>query len=461
MATNETPQQDEQPHPQDGPAGGGFSISGKMLGIVGGGAAALVVVIVVIVVVVLAATGVFSGGGSVLGYIPGDAGLVTIGDVRTQTNSDGLEDYVEFIQDGGGDPRDTKDIGMDDDNIEIFAVVYESLGGNDTLWIAKGDFEFDDIRDELDDGLDCEDDDYRGFEMWECPGRSFPAAVAIFEKNGYVVIASQDQSDLERLLTYMVREPEQLANAPDSDIRRILNTVGDGWLRIAAVDDCPVDRCQGSGLALQGEDSDSIDVSFALMFGSERAAEAMKGEIGIDDYITTLLSVLALDLDIGNVKADGEFVVGDGVAEFVDQDEPRSSNRSSGGGSARPAATAAPPWATPTAILDPIATPTAIPGRPVATATAKRAIHEAVGRDEWIEDCSGITLEQTNQYLARHEQITRNDAYEHCECLHDYVQEWEGPPPATMSDLAAGRLGADALSFVDVLSDAGSYCAGW
>lgn len=452
MATNETPQHDEQPQPQVGPAGGRFSISGKTLGIAGAGAAALVVVIVI---VMLAVTGAFgggsvSGGESVLGYVPGDAGLVTIGDVRTQTSRAGLEDFVEFIQDGGDDPRDTKDIGMDNDNIELFAVVYESLGGIDNLWIAKGGFEFDDIREELDDGLDCEDDDFRGFEMWECSGRGFPAAVAIFEKDGYVVIASQRQSDLERLLTYMSREPEQLANAEDSDMRRILNTVGDGWLRVAAVDECPVDRCQGSGLALQGHDSDSIDVSFALMFGSDRAAEAMEGEIGIDDYITTLLSVLALDLEIGNVKADGEFVVGDGIAEFVDPEESRPSNRGSGSGGARQAPTAAPA----------MTAPTTAPAAVMATPTPQRAARETVGREEWVDDCSEITLVQTNQYLTRHEQITQDDAYEHCECLHDYVQEWEGPPAATMSDAAAGRLGADALSFANVLSDASSYCAG-
>ena len=43
MATSQTPQQDEQPHLQGGPAGGRFSISGKTLGIVGGGATALAV----------------------------------------------------------------------------------------------------------------------------------------------------------------------------------------------------------------------------------------------------------------------------------------------------------------------------------------------------------------------------------------------------------------------------------
>ena len=84
-----------------------------------------------------------------------------------------------------------------------------------------------------------------------------------------------------------------------------------------------------------------------------------------------------------------------------------------------------------------------------------------MARDAWVEDCSEITFVQTNQYLARHEQITRDDAYEHCACLHDYVQEWEGPPAAAVSDVAAGRLGADALSFANVLSDASSYCGGW
>ena len=104
---------------------------------------------------------------------------------------------------------------------------------------------------------------------------------------------------------------------------------------------------------------------------------------------------------------------------------------------------------------------TAAPAAPVDTPTPELAASEAVGRERWIEDCSEITLVQTNQYLARHEQITRDDANEHCECVHDYVQEWEGPPAATMSDVAAGRLGADALRFANVLSEAGSYCAGW
>ena len=172
MATNETPQQ--QPQPQGGPAGGGFSISGKTLAVAGGGAAALVAVIVV---VVLAVTGAFggggvSGGGNRAGLCPRAtpdwSPSATSGPKPAAT---AWRTTSHSSRTGGDDPRDTRDIGMDDDHIELFAVVYETFGGDDTLWIAKGDFEFDDIREELDDGLDCDDDDYRGFEMWECAGR--------------------------------------------------------------------------------------------------------------------------------------------------------------------------------------------------------------------------------------------------------------------------------------------------
>ena len=52
---------------------------------------------------------------------------------------------------------------------------------------------------------------------------------------------------------------------------------------------------------------------------------------------------------------------------------------------------------------------------------ASTAAQAAVGRGEWVEDCSEVTLAQTNQYLARHEQISRGDAREHCEYLHDIV----------------------------------------
>ena len=202
MADNGEQELNRQPshQPQGGPVGGGgFTLSGKTLGIAGGGAAALVVVIVVVVLLV---TGVFGGGGGggasggsdILAYVPGDAGMVGIGDNNAFLNGDVPEDYVEWMEEDSEDSGDSgissetyKALDIKDDDVALSAIVADQ-NLNRTLEIVQGDFEYDVIREELEDGLDCEEDDYRGFELWECPGQK-PPAVALFEKDGYVVMA--------------------------------------------------------------------------------------------------------------------------------------------------------------------------------------------------------------------------------------------------------------------------------
>ena len=327
MAANGDPEQNQQPQPQGGSGGGGFTISGKMLGIAGGGAAALVVVIVVVVLLV---TGVFGGGGSggasggsdVLAYVPGDAGGVAIVDNRAFFGGDVPEDFVEYMEDedGGTSERTYDFVDVDEDDLIIHANAFDD-NFDDTLEILQGNFDFDIIREELEDGRDCEDDDYRGFELWECPGQEYPA-VALFEKDKYVVLAAQRQSDLEDLLTYKSREPEKLANADDSDLKSLLDQTN-GWLRFAVLGDaCLINRCQGFAIAVQeSDDGESMPASYAVMFSSERAATAAEGDVAIDDLAEVMFAGFDLDLDIGDVTADGEFVIGDGIAEFVHPDE--------------------------------------------------------------------------------------------------------------------------------------------
>ena len=335
MATNGTPEQSNGVPQHDQPSGGGFSISGKMLGIAGGGAAALVVVIVVVVLLV---TGAFSGGsgasggGDWLGYVPADAVGVAIADNQAFFGGDVPEDFVEYLEEYGGESEEIYDfVDVDEDDLIIHANALDA-NFDETLEILRGDFDFDIIREELEDGRDCEDDDYRGFELWECPGQEYPA-VALFEKDKYVVLAAQRQDDLEDVLTYKSREPEKLADSDDSEIKRLLNQT-DGWIQFAMLGDrCPINRCEGFAVAL-GESNDSTDMpaSYALLFNSERAATAAEDDVEIDDLIEAFFDGLDLELDIGEVKAEGEFVVGSGTAEFVDPDNARSrsANLSSG-----------------------------------------------------------------------------------------------------------------------------------
>ena len=376
---NELPQ--PQPQPQGGSTGSGFTISGKMLGIAGGGAAALVVVIVVVVLLV---AGVFGGGGGggasggsdVLAYIPGNAVAVAIWDNQAALSGDIPEDYIEWLEEEDEDSDDLgissetyKALEIDDDDVALGATVIGDEKLDFTLEIVQGDFRFDVIREELEDGLDCEDDDYRGFELWECPGQQ-PPAVALFEKDGYVVMAVERQDDLEDMLTLKSRAPEKLADAEDSELKSILDQVGDGWLRFAALSEkCVIQRCEGLAFAIrESDDSELIPASYAVKFSSERAATAAEGDVGIDEFVKELFAGYALDLDIGDVKADGEFVVGDGTAEFVDPDDAssRSSNQNNESGGRRGSGAARAPTATesPRAVA---ATPRLVPAQPAAT----------------------------------------------------------------------------------------------
>ena len=322
MVTNGTPEQPNDAPQGDQPSSGGLTISGKMLGIAGGGAAVLGVVIAAVVLLVtgvLGGSGGGSGGGDWLAYVPGDAAHVNLVDKRALVSGDVPEDFAEYVEeiDDGGSEKTYDFLDVDEGDLITHANVADA-NFNGVLEILRGNFDFDVIREELEDGRDCEDDDYRGFELWECPGQEYPA-VALFEKDKYVVLAAQRQSDLEEVLTYKSREPEKLASGEDSDIKRLLDQTY-GWMQLAFLGDaCFVDRCEGFAIALgKSDDSANMPASYALLFNSERAATAAEGNIEIDDRLHGGFASLDLELDIGEVKAAGEFVIGSGTAEFVD-----------------------------------------------------------------------------------------------------------------------------------------------
>ena len=418
MATHGSPEQPQNAPQGEQPSGGSFAISGRTLMIGGGlGGVALVAVIAVVlwqVGVLGGGGGGASGGGDVLGYIPAHAGVVLIGDNDAILNGDVPEQYVEFLED---EMEDFEGFGLsagvygqvdiDDDDVSLVAVASDRAAV-DALEIVRGDFDFDVIREELEDGLDCEDDDYRGFELWECPGSEFPA-VALFEKDRYVVFAVNRQDDLEDMLTFKARDPEKLADDENSSIRLILDQTDGGWLQIAIInDDCPINRCQGFAFALgESDDSEAIPASYAVMFSSERAASSAEDDVEIDDLLEDLFAGLALELDIEEVKAEGEFVVGTGTAEFVDPDDVRSSTRDSG--STQPVR----------------AQQTAARSAPAAAAATTAPASSASHRDRWVEVCYDKSRELNAGGCECLYQVLATELGDTADAIPDWDASWD------------------------------------
>ena len=381
MATNDTNGAPEpQPNPprnQQAASGGGgggiFNIPTKWL-IIGGSGAGAALVAIVAVVVILFLTDVLGGGGGrggsaagpgdVLGFVPADAGVVAIARVQELTGDDIPEEFIEQDEDEF-DELPLDDFGIEYDDITVWAGVADA-SGEDILTILKGDFDFAVIREETEDGLDCEEDTFRGFELWQCPGRDVFPAVALFEDDEYVVFADYRQSDLEQVLTYRSRTPEELADAEGAKLGLALQKAGSGFVSVAAAG-CHLERCEGFGISLRKRDEDSVNVVFALQFSSERFASAAAGGTEVDDFAVLFAARLSLELEIEDVSPDGEFVIVTGTGEYTDEESSSRTSRSSSGSSTREEARASPTAAPaqPTAM----AAPTAAASAWFATAT--------------------------------------------------------------------------------------------
>lgn len=292
-------------------------IAVKKSAICGAGAAALGILTIVVLLLATGCGDRASDAGDWLAYVPADAGSVVIVDYRALHNGDVPEDYAEyFYGELGGSGYIYDFLGVDEDNLIIHASASDVDSGG-TLTILRGSFDFDVIREELENDQGCGDGDYQGFELWECTSQRYPA-VSLFEKDGYVVLADWQQSELEDVLTYKSRSPERLANADDSDINRLLNRA-DGWLKIAFLEyPCP-NQCEGFvGVLEKSSDSVTMPMSFALLFNSEDAATAAKRNSEVEELLHEFFFwTLRLGLDISELKVEDEFVVGSGTAEFV------------------------------------------------------------------------------------------------------------------------------------------------
>ena len=314
MATNGTngaPESQPNPpqNPQAGGGGGGlFNIPTKWL-IIGGGGAGAALVAIVAVVVILFLTGVFSGGspqpGGIMDLVPADARSVFIMDFKAMLADEYLADRLE--DDFSIIGMEEWDIGIDAESVErIISVI-----GDDALVVFKADFDPADVQDALEDE-DAEEDDYRGYTLWET---SDDINVAILD-GGYIVGGTGRA--VKDVLNNLYRGEGALSNADDdSDVKRVLDKLGDGITIIADVSDAcgnRLERCEGFGAALTEADEDREEGNFkyVALFRNERSAE--NAEENYDSLANFFEEVLALDVD--DAEVDGEFVTGTATEDY-------------------------------------------------------------------------------------------------------------------------------------------------
>ena len=244
-----------------------------------------------------------------LGLVPDDASHVNVHDVQLILSEapDGLKDPFE---DDLEDSLD-RDYGISIEDVETLVNAW--LDG-ERLDVLAGNFDFERIRDELDDN-DYDDDQYAGHEIWEKENEFANVhSVALLEIGRQVLIGSDDT--VRNVLKVLNRGSGFLLDNADNDVVRALNKAGLGWETVGR-EDCRIPEvrgCQALGISKGwGEEDDLVEVTYAYLFRNERTAESE-----MDDIEDFLDDELQRRMDIEDVRVDGEFVV---VTITFDEDD--------------------------------------------------------------------------------------------------------------------------------------------
>ena len=328
---------------------------------------------------------------------------------------------------------------------EEFSLV--TLEGGVSVFLYKGPFEFEDLRDEMEDN-GREASSYRGYEVW--------GEIGLLEEAGYVIVGDS-QDAVEEILWNLYREEGHLAGAEDNDLKRILDEVGNGLLVYANVaeDECTIRRCQGVGTLISGYDADREEISgkFVLLFSSERAAES-----AADDYdeVADYMKEHSEGTDIISMESDGEFV----IVAFTDDIEEDDTARAE---EPAPTATFTPqmmPAARPAApeqMQQPVTDPVAeVPNIPAPTT-------RSLEHDDWFQDCTDNVSRISRQGISSPTKeigtIEKN-----CQCILDYMidrRPQDGPRRVSyLLDNANDAQASVRDPFIDVGYSAISRCVG-
>ncbi len=290
--------EEARPTPASGGTTPGAARRRRLLLWAGGGALAAVVVVVVVVALLLAGGG---GGGTLpagpLGLVSDDASWVQVVDVQLLLG-EGPDDYVDGFEDAWEDRLDDIEISLDDLNTLV-----QAWGEEWNVTVFDGEFDFEQVRDELDDAR-YDDDSYRGYEIWS-DGELWVDAIALLDERGEVVIGNAD--DVEDVLQALSRSSGSLLQDDGNDLLQALERAGQGWL-VAASDGCAdayARRCEALGAAAsRGSERYVVETTLAYLFRDDRSAES-----GMDDLEDYLDDRFPRHVDIEEVRSDGAFVI--------------------------------------------------------------------------------------------------------------------------------------------------------
>ena len=229
------------------------------------------------IVVVIASLGCLDGGSSakdMAKMVPEDASRFGHFDFQTMRDDKDLEEFYEKME---GDNLDA--LGVDRYDINHMAVVSGEEEGDYELVILKGNFDLEDVRDELDDA-DFDEDEYKGIEIWKRASK-LGGDFAIAISGDTLIIGKKDSvKDCIKVM----KGSEKSVYDDNEDFRDVIDRLPGGIITFVSPSGC---RHQYEGTLRAGivnirEDEDTLKVHVVIKFDDEDDAEDAKSELKRD-----------------------------------------------------------------------------------------------------------------------------------------------------------------------------------
>ena len=222
------------------------------------------------IAVVITCLGCIDGGSSakdMAKMVPKDASIFTHFDLQTMRDDKDLEEIYEKIAEVIDDDLDV--VGLESEDITHMASVIEE-DGNYELVILKGDFDLEDVRDELDDA-NFDEDEYKGVEFWKAV--SWLGGDSTFAISGDMLICG-DKDSVKDCIKVM-KGSEQSVYDDNEDFRDVIDRLPRG---ISTVVSIPNENALAVGFVRMREDEDTFKMKGVAKFDDEDEAEDEKSD---------------------------------------------------------------------------------------------------------------------------------------------------------------------------------------